>query len=172
MSKIVTGILFIIICGVFFEAGLILSDTIVTGQPPQINKLFTSQLDAISSLISSIHHGSSKQKIVTVLNPEDVASALQNKTGLNGVNIQTLSAYTNDSTSNTEINVTLTVTGYNTITTGNNITNGTIIISPNKTYSVNATATGQSGDNGFTIDVNSIIITSISQLYNNQSSTN
>ena len=101
-----------------------------------------------------------------------MASALQNKTGLNGVNIQTLSAYTNDSTSNTEINVTLTVTGYNTITTGNNITNGTIIISPNQTYSVNATATGQSGDNGFTIDVNSIIITSISQLYNNQSSTN
>ena len=172
MSKIVTGILFIIICGVFFEAGLILSDTIVTGQPPQINKLFTSQLDAISSLISSIHHSSSKQKTVTVLNPDAVASAIQSKTGLNGVNIQTLSAYTDESTSNTEINVTLMVTGYKTITSGTNVTNGTIIISPNQTYSVNATATGQSGNGGFTIDVNSIIITSITQLYNNQASKN
>jgi hypothetical protein len=171
LSKIVTGILFIIICGVFFEAGLILSDTIVTGQPPQINKLLTSQLDAISSLISSIYHSSSKQKTVTVLNSNDVASALQNKTGLNGVNIQTLSAFTNESTSNTEINVTLTVMGYKTVTSGTNVTNGTITISPNQTFSVNATATGQSGDGGFTIDVNSIIITSITQLYNNNGNT-
>jgi hypothetical protein len=100
-----------------------------------------------------------------------VASALQNKTGLNGINVQTLSAYTNESTSNTEINVTLTATGYKTITSGTNVTNGTIIISPNQTYSINATATGQSGDGGFTIDINSIIITSINQLYNNQGNT-
>ena len=171
MSKIVTGILFIIICGVFFEAGLILSDTIVTGQPPQIGKLLTSQLDALSSLISSIHHASSKQKTVTVLNPDDVASALQSKSGLNGVNIQTLSAYTNDSTSNDEINVTLTVMGYNTTTSGTNVTNGTVIISPNQTYSITATATGQSGSGGFNIDVNSIIITSLTELYNNNGNT-
>ena len=106
MSKIVTGIFFIILCGVFFEAGLILSDTIVTGQPPQINKLLTSQLDGISSLLGFIHHSSSKQTTVTVLNPDDVASALQSKSGLDGINLQTLSAHTNESTSNDEINIT------------------------------------------------------------------
>ena len=120
MSKIVTGLMIIILCGVLFEAGVVLSDVIVTGQPPHINKLLTSQLNAISSLISSIHH-SSKQKTVTVLNPDDVASALQNKTGLNGINIQTLSAYTNDSTSNAQINVTLTMIGYMTTTSGTNV---------------------------------------------------
>ncbi len=166
MSKIVTGLMIIILCGVLFEAGVVLSDVIVTGQPPHINKLLTSQLNAISSLISSIHH-SSKQKTVTVLNPDDVASALQNKTGLNGINIQTLSAYTNDSTSNAQINVTLTMIGYMTTTSGTNVTNGSIIISPNQTYNITATATGQTGNGGFNIDVNSIMITNLIQLNNN-----
>ncbi len=166
MSKIVTGLLIIIFCGVLFEAGVVFSDVIITSQPPHINKLINSQLNAISSLISSIHH-SSKQKTVTVLNPNDVASALQNKTGLNGINIQTLSAYTNDSTSNAQINVTLMIIGYKTTTSGTNVTNGTIIISPNQTYNITATATGQTGDGGFMINVNSIIITKLSELNNN-----
>lgn len=166
MSKIVTGLLIIILCGVLFEAGVVFSDVIITSQPPHINKLITSQLNAISSLISSIHH-SSKQKTVTVLNPNDVASALQNKTGLNGINMQTLSAYTNDSTSNAQINVSLMIIGYKTTTSGTNVTNGTIIISPNQTYNITATATGQTGDGGFMVNVNSIIITKLSELNNN-----
>jgi hypothetical protein len=172
LSKIVTGLMVIILCGVLFEAGVVLSDVIVTGQPPHINKLLTSQLNAISSLISSIHHGSNKQKTVTLLNPDDVISALQNKTGLNGINIQTLSAYTNDSTSNAQINVTLTVLGYNTTTSGTNVTNGSIIISPNQTYNITATATGQTGDGGYMIDVNSIMITNLIELNNNNGNTN
>ncbi len=172
MSRIITGILFIVLCGVFFEAGLILSDTIVTGQPPQINKLLTSQLDTISAFFSSLHKSSSKQTTVTVLNPDDVSSALQSKSGLDGINVQTLAAFTNDSTSNNnEINITLTVRGYKTTTTGANVTNGTIIIKPNQTYSITATATGQPGDGGYTIDVNSITINSISELYTNTGNT-
>ena len=62
LSKIVTGLMIIILCGVLFEAGVVLSDVIVTGQPPHINKLLTSQLNAISSLISSIHHGSNSRR--------------------------------------------------------------------------------------------------------------
>ncbi len=166
MSKIVTGLLIIILCGALFEAGVVFSDVIVTGQPPHINKLITSQLNAISSIISSIHH-SSKQKTVILLNPDDVANALQNKTGLNGINIQTLSAYTNDSTSNAQIKVTLSIIGYKTTISGTNVTNGSIIISPNQTYNITATATGQTGDGGVTIDVNSIIITKLSELNNN-----
>jgi hypothetical protein len=171
LSKIVTGIFFIILCGVFFEAGLILSDTIVTGQPPQINKLLTSQLDGISSLLGFIHHSSSKQTTVTVLNPDDVASALQSKSGLDGINLQTLSAHTNESTSNDEINITLTVMGYKTTTTGANVTNGSIIIRPNQTYSITATAIGKTGSDGVTIDVNSIIITTVRELYSNAGNT-
>ena len=105
-----------------------------------------------------------------MLNPNDVASALQNKTGLNGINIQTLSAYTNDSTSNAQINVTLTMIGYKTTACGTNFTND-IIISPNQTFNITATAKGQTGDGGFTIDVNSNIIIKLSQLYNNNGNT-
>ena len=107
-----------------------------------------------------------------MLNPDDVISALQNKTGLNGINIQTLSAYTNDSTSNAQINVTLTVLGYNTTTSGTNVTNGSIIISPNQTYNITATATGLTGDGGYMIDVNSIMITNLIELNNNNGNTN
>jgi hypothetical protein len=61
--------------------------------------------------------------------------------------------------------------GYNTTTSGTNVTNGTVIISPNQTYSITATATGQSGSGGFNIDINSIIITSLTELYNNNGNT-
>ncbi len=173
MSRIVTGILFIVLCGVFFEAGLILSDTIVTGQPPQINKLLNSQLESITSLINLIHPSSSKQDTITVSNQNDVASALQSKSGLDGINLQNLSAHTN-STSNKEINITLTVMGYKTTTTGANVTNGSIVIKPNQTYSITATAIGQpdvNGDGGYTIDVNSIIITTLREIYSNTGNT-
>ena len=168
MNNIVKGILLLILLVVFFEAGLISSYTIVTGQPPDVNKLLNSQLEEISSLLSLLHgSNSNKQETIKILNPDDVANALQNKSSLDGVNIQTLTAYTNESTSNDKINITLTVTAYKTTTTGGNVTNGSIIIRPNETYSITATAIGKTQSGGILVDINSIVITSVRKLYSN-----
>lgn len=168
MNSVVKGVLLIVLFVAFFEAGLISSYTIVTGQAPDVNKLISSQIDELSSLLSFLHSSKTpKQETVKILNPDDVANALQNKSSLDGVNIQTLTAYTNESTSNDRINITLTVMAYKTTTTSGNVTNGSIIIKPNETYSITATAIAKTQSGGVVVDVNSIIITSIRKLYSN-----
>ncbi|MCE7697331.1 MAG: hypothetical protein K8E24_000135 [Methanobacterium paludis] len=47
MSRILKIILFIIFFAIFFEAGLISAYTIVTSQPPDVNKLITMQVDEL-----------------------------------------------------------------------------------------------------------------------------
>lgn len=52
LSRILKVILFIIFFGIFFEAGLISAYTIVTSQPPDVNKLINMQVDEVSSLLN------------------------------------------------------------------------------------------------------------------------
>lgn len=168
LNSVIKYLLLFLLCVVFFEAGLVSANTIVSGEPPDIGKLIDMQLDGINSLIQLLQGSkNSTQESIEINNQNDVAHAIQNKSNMDGVNLQTLTAHTNESTSKDQINITLTLMAYKTTTTGGNVTNGSIIIRPNETYSITATAIGKTEDGGITVDINSIIITTVRKLYSN-----
>lgn len=168
MNNAIKYVLLFLLCVVFFEAGLISANTIVSGEPPNISNLINMQLDGISSFIKMLQgNRNTSQEAIDINNENEVAQAIQSKSSMDGVNLQTLSAHTNESTSNDQINITITVMGYKTSTKGGNTTNGSIIISPNETYSITATAIGKTENGGITVDVNSIIVTTVRKLYTN-----
>lgn len=168
LNNILKFILILVLLVVFFEAGLVSSYTIVTGQPPDIGKLINSQIDEINTFIKLLQgSGNKTQETIEINNKDDVARAIQNKTQMDGVDLQSLAAYTNESTNKDQINITITVTAYKTTTTGTNVTNGSIVIKPNETYSITALAIGKTEDGGITVDIKSIIITTIRKLYSN-----
>lgn len=153
---------------VFFEAGLFSANTIVSGEPPDIGNLIDMQVDGINNLIHLLQGSqNAAMEAVDINNENDVSRAIQNKSSMDGVNLQTLSAHTDQSTSDDQINVTITLMAYKTTTTGGNVTNGSIIIRPNETYSITATAIGRTEEGGVTVDLNSIIITTVRKLYSN-----
>jgi hypothetical protein len=125
-------------------------------------------LDGINSLIHLLQGSqNSTQKAIDINNENDVAQAIQNKSEMNGVNLQSLSAHTNESTRNENITVTITLMAYKTTTTSGNSTNGSIIIKPDETYSITAIAIGKVESGGITVDLNSIVITTVRKLYSN-----
>jgi hypothetical protein len=165
-------ILFIIFFAIFFEAGLISSYTIVTSQPPDVGKLIGMQIDEITSLLSfgsgsNILNSQSNKKIN---NPDDVAAALKTQAGLDGINLQTLSAQITGNSKETVIPVNITVMGYKDAISGNN-SGGQIVISANETFSITASAMGTLKNGGITIDVTTIQITSSRKLYGNTNGT-
>ena len=173
MSRIIKIILIIIFLAVFFEAGLISSYTIVTSQPPDVGKLIGMQVDEITSLLSfgsgsNILNSQSNKKIN---NPDEVADALKTKAGLDGINLQTLSAQISSNSKEDIIPVNITLMGYKDTISGGNSSGGQIVISANETYSVTATAMGTLKSGGITIDVNTIQITSSRKLYGNTNGT-
>ncbi|MEN6592642.1 MAG: hypothetical protein ABFC12_05310 [Methanobacterium sp.] len=168
MNSAVKYFLLFILCVVFFEAGIISANTIVSGEPPDIGKLIDMQLDGINSLIHLLQGSQNNtQTAIEINNENDVAQAIQNKSEMNGVNLQSLSAHTNESTRNENITVTITLMAYKTTTTSGNSSNGSIIIKPDETYSITATAIGKVESGGITVDLNSIVITTVRKLYSN-----
>lgn len=170
MSRILKVILFIILFAVFFEAGLISSYTIVTSQPPDVAKLLEMQIEQISALLNLGSPGSStvipNQQVVKILNPDEVADAIKGRTGMSGVNLQTMSASTFDTVAkNKNITVNITATGYKEVVTGSNVTGGTIVIKNNETYSITATAVAEVKTGGVTVNLMNIQITSLRKLY-------
>jgi len=173
LSRIIKIILIIIFLAVFFEAGLISSYTIVTSQPPDVGKLIGMQVDEITSLLSfgsgsNILNSQSNKKINNI---DEVAEALKTKAGLDGINLQTLSAQISSNSKEDIIPVNITLMGYKDTISGGNSSGGQIVISANETYSVTATAMGTLKSGGITIDVNTIQITSSRKLYGNTNGT-
>jgi hypothetical protein len=163
-------ILFIIFFAVFFEAGLISSYTIITSQAPDVGKLIGLQIEEVTSFLS---FGSGSQIINTqsnmnITNYESVASELTNKTGYD-INVQSLAAQTSGSTKTSIFPVNITAMGYQNIVSGSNTT--AIVITPNQTYSITASANATLTDGNLIVDVNTIHITSTTVLYGNSSST-
>lgn len=111
------------------------------------------------------------QKNVKILNQNEVADALKSQTGVDGIDLKTLTAQTYQSTSEDTINVTITAMGYKDAQTGggtgNFSTSGAIVIKSNQTYSITATANAKPKSGGVEIDTNSIVITATRILYNN-----
>ena len=155
----------------FFEAGLFASYTIVTQQPPNPADLIEMQINGVSSLLN-LGPKIATQKNLVILNENEVVDALKAKTGIDGINLQSLSAQTYQHTDEKTINVNITAMGYKdaqtgggTTTTGN-VSSGPIVIKSNETYSITATAVATPKTSGVQIDVNSIVITSTRVLYN------
>jgi hypothetical protein len=150
-----------------FEAGLLSSYTLVTSKPPNIGNIISMQINELTAVLNSIHKSTTKTYNVT--NPNPVAQALQTKTGLDGIDISTLSA-TIVSKSGANANITLTATGYkdNQTTSNNtinkNFTSGQVVITPTATYNLTATATGTLGTYGVAVDGNTIQITTFRQI--------
>ncbi len=168
MNSLIKYVFLFILCVVFFEAGLFSANTIVSGESPDMGKLIDMQVDGINNLIHLIQGSqNAAMEAVDINNENDVSRAIQNKSSMDGVNLQTLSAHTDQSTSDDQINVTITLMAYKTTTTGGNVTNGSIIIRPNETYSITATAIGRTEEGGVTVDLDSIIITTVRKLYSN-----
>lgn len=169
LSRILKIILFIIFFAIFFEAGLISAYTIVTSQPPDVNKLINMQVDELSSLFN-FGSGSflSNQQTLNVTNPDDVANAIKSTGVVDGVNIQSITAMTSEDTKNKNtILVNITATGYKDVITGSNGTGSQITISPNETYSIIATATAKLSGKKVKIDVSTLQIISAKKLYGN-----
>jgi len=174
LSPVVKALLFIGFFFLFFEAGLFSSYTIVTGSPPDINKLVGMQLDALSSIFNLGGTSVINQETLTILNSEEVGEALKTKAAMDGINLQTLSATTIESNDNGTILVNLTAMLFKDVQTGGgsgNSSGGQIVISPQETYSVTATATATRKTSGISIDVNTIQVTSTRKIYSNSNGT-
>jgi hypothetical protein len=168
LSRAVKIILFLIFFAVFFEAGLFVSYTIVTQQAPNPSDLIEMQINGVSSLFNLGTPKLVTQKNIVILNEDEVVAALKAKTGVDGINLQTLTAQTYQSTSDSSININITAMGYKDSQTGGKTTNssGPIVIKSNETYSITATATAVPKTGGVQVDVNTIVITSTRILYN------
>lgn len=168
LSRGVKIILFLIFFVVFFEAGLFASYTIVTQQAPNPADLIEMQINGVTSLLN-LGPKIATQKDITILNENEVVDALKTKTGIDGINLQSLKATTYQDTSADTITVNLTAMGYKDSQTGGttgNASSGPIVIKSNETYSITATAVGTPKNKGVQIDVNSIVITATRVLYN------
>ncbi|MGZ7066772.1 MAG: hypothetical protein ACXVHT_00550 [Methanobacterium sp.] len=173
MPRIIKFILFIIIFGIVFELGLLSSYTIVTAQPPDVGKLIDMQVSKLTALWDSIT-GSGKSpvvKTVNVTNVDAVSDALKSRTGLSGINVDTLGAILPSGSTSDTITVTLVAQGYKENQTGsisskNQSSSGQIVIKNTEIYSITATATAKKRSKGVEVDPNSIVITSQKRLYN------
>lgn len=154
---------------VFFEAGLIGAYTIVTSQPPDIEKLMNMQVDRVSAIfdigddVNTVLTGT--PDVLNISNTDPVAQSLQNKAKLDGVDIKTLNATTFADQNTDPVPVNLTIMGYKENSTGSNSSGGQIVITPSADFMITATAKANSTSEGFVIDLTSIKIISISRMY-------
>ncbi|MGC9517703.1 MAG: hypothetical protein ACP5C3_08410 [Methanomicrobiales archaeon] len=170
MSRILKFILFLVFFLVFFEAGLVSSYTIVTSEPPDIEKLIDFQFNAISSLLNFEGLNSTfapTPESFNITNPTEVAEALKSRGKLDGINLESMSATTFADTNSDNFQINITATGYKESVTGGNKTGGAIVIAPNETYSIKATAVASMKEKGIEININTIQIVSIGRLYTN-----
>jgi hypothetical protein len=174
LPRIIKFILFLILFGIVFELGLLSSYTIVTSQPPDVGKLVDMQVTKVTAIWDSIT-GANKGpnvKTVNITNVNDVANNLMSKTGLSGINVDTLGAILPDSSTSDTVTVTLTGTGYKENQTGavkNNVSgssSGQIVIKQSEIYSITATATAKKKSGKVEVDVNTIQVTALKKLYN------
>lgn len=170
MSRILKVILFIIAIFVFFEVGLFASYSIISSEPVNPSELLSLQIDQGSQIVSSIFNNDqnlSDQNTLNITNKNAVGLILENKTGLS-ININSLSAKVSSSDTGNQT-VTISAVAYK---DSQSTSGGAIVISPEQTYSVTATATGEVYSSGkVKIDTSTISIKEKIVLYNSQNGT-
>ena len=168
MSRAIKIILFLVFFFIFFVAGLFASYTIVTQQPPNPNDLIEMQLNGISSLLNLNTPKIATQNNLEIVNKDEVANALEAKTGVDGINLETLSAQSYQDVDDENITVNITAVGYKDSQSGTSSNTSTIVIKSNETYSITATAMAAPATDGVKINVATIVITSSRIIYNKQ----
>ncbi len=173
LPRILKFVLFLLLFGLFFEAGLFSSYTIVTSQPPDVGNLINMQTSKIAAIWESISFGSNdgnSTNTLKILNGDPVIQTLKNKTGLNGVNLETMTATSDDDLNKKEILVVINAMGYkDTVSgggSGNKSGGGQIVITATEKYALTATAMAKKKTRGVEIIPNTIKVTSLKKIYN------
>ena len=164
MGKISRAILIIVLFVIFFEVGLFSSYTIVTSEPPDIQGLIDMQVQEVTSVINpnTVNEVLIKDPTdLNISNKQSVATALENLSKVDGVNLDNLNATTYDDTDNDNLNVTIEALGY----ASPNSTSTQIVISQEPSYKIVATGFGNMSSGKVVIDTDSIKIESILKLY-------
>ena len=163
MSSIIKFFLIVLLFIGFFEAGLISSYTIVTSKVPDVKGLIDLQIETIGNIFNPSNLNDIIVKdpdLVNVTNKIEVAEKLKSLAKIDGVNVKSMNITTYDSKSDS-FEVTITALGY----AGSNISSGQIVISQDPQYKITATATGKSTEHGSEVDVQTIKITSVLNIY-------
>lgn len=164
MGKVSRAILIIVLFVIFFEVGLFSSYTIVTSEPPDIQGLIDMQVQEVTSVINpnTVNEVLIKDPTnLNISNKQSVATALENLSKVDGVNLDNLNATTYDDTDNDNLNVTIEALGY----ASPNSTSTQIVISQEPSYKIVATGLGNMSSGKVIIDTDSIKIESILKLY-------
>lgn len=164
MSRILKILLFIIAIIAFFEVGLFVSYTVISSEPVNPADLVSMQFDEVTHFTSSLT-GEKKldeQDTLNITNDEEVALVLDNLTQLS-VDLDSVNAkISSDNTGNQTVTINAIATKDAQSTSG-----GAIVILPQQTYSISATATGEVYSSGkVKINVSTIVIKEKIVLYN------
>ena len=164
MSRILKVLLFIIAIFAFFEVGLFASYSLISSEPVNPVELISIQTEGIGDFISSVTSEKklNDQDTLSVINDEDVALVLNNLTNLS-VNLESVTAkISTDETGNQTVTITALAVKDSQSTYG-----GSIVITPQETYSITANATGEVYSSGKTnINTTTITLQEMIVLYN------
>ncbi len=146
MTKALRIILVVVLFVVFFEVGLFSSYTIVASEAPDIQGLIDMQISKITGIFNSESVNNALVKdptVVNISNKMDVAQSLEDLSKVDGVNVDSMNATTNDDTDNEELNVTIEALGYASPASNSS----QIVISQDPSYKIvaEANATYKSG---------------------------
>lgn len=164
MSRILKILLFIIAIIAFFEVGLFVSYTVISSEPVNPADLVSMQFDEVSHFASSLT-GEKKldeQDTLNITNVEEVALVLDNQTQLS-VDLNSVNAkISSDKLGNQTVTINAIATKDVQSTSG-----GSIVILPQQTYSISATAIGEVYSSGkVKINVTTINVKEKIVLYN------
>lgn len=164
MSRILKILLFIIAIIAFFEIGLFVSYTVISSEPVDPGDLISMQFDETNHFLSSLtgEKDLDEQDTLNITNKEDVALVLDNLTQLS-VDLDSVNAkISSDNTGNQTVTINAIATQDTQSTSG-----GSIVIVPQQTYSISATATGEVYSTGkVNINVTTIVLKEKIVLYN------
>ena len=167
MNKALRIVLIILLFVGFFEIGLFSSYTIVTSDAPDVQGLINMQIDAVSSFINPNSISNvviQSPSNVNITNRVDTAMAMASKAEIDGVSVPNMTATTQQSTEDGRVNITITTVGYG----GGNSSANSTTISTIPSYKVTAVAEANITGTMLIVDVNTIKITSILELYGNE----
>lgn len=140
MSKIFKILMFIIGIFIFFEIGLFASYTVISSEIVDPVEIVSVQVNELSDFIGSLtgKKNLKDQDTLNITNDAEVALLLNNLTNLS-VNLNSVTAkVSSDDTGNQTVTITALASKDSQVSSG-----GAIIISPEQTYSITATATGE-----------------------------
>ena len=164
MSNIVKFFLIVLLFIGFFEVGLISSYTIVTSKVPNVKGLIDLQVETISNLFnpSNINEIIVRDPdVVEVANRIEVAERLKFLAKIDGVNLNSINSTTYQSSKNDPFEVSITALGYGGVETRS----GQIILTQDPQYKITATATAKYTGKTIEINVDTIKITSVLNIY-------